>query len=200
VNPRVIYRSAIEPLGYLTDRNLHAGEELDLGARLHIRGWTLARIDLPAVDHRGHCGSAFLLLLRRLWTRSSFGVGEVIRAAIGRPHFWFILRNDKAFTFASLVLVWWLTIAVMPFVWTGPPAVLAMVTLFLLPFILMSLRWRSPYKGLYSVTAWSVFALSLLPGLLRARISPARWIDSTMVKGGLPLAGSESGRCRPMPR
>src|ERR1700722_11538071 len=43
----VYRRSAIEAIGYLTDRNLHGGEELDLGARLHAGGWTLARIDHP---------------------------------------------------------------------------------------------------------------------------------------------------------
>jgi glycosyltransferase involved in cell wall biosynthesis len=54
-------RTAIQSVEYLTDRNLHAGEELDLGARLHAQGWMLARMGIPAVDHHGHPGSAFRL-------------------------------------------------------------------------------------------------------------------------------------------
>src|SRR5262249_17995904 len=59
-------RSAIESIGYLTDRNLHGAEELELAARLHARGWTLVRINRPAVDHHGHTENAYRLLLRRV--------------------------------------------------------------------------------------------------------------------------------------
>ncbi len=34
-------RSAVTAAGYLTDRNLHGGEELELAARLQAAGWTL---------------------------------------------------------------------------------------------------------------------------------------------------------------
>jgi glycosyltransferase involved in cell wall biosynthesis len=51
-------RSAVESVGYLADRNLHGGEELDLGARLTARGWTLVRLDQAGVEHDGHAGSA----------------------------------------------------------------------------------------------------------------------------------------------
>ena len=44
-------RAAIELIGYLTDRNLHASEEFDLGARLHCAGWTLTKIDRLIVHH-----------------------------------------------------------------------------------------------------------------------------------------------------
>jgi len=178
----VYRRCAIRSIGYLTDRNLHAGEELDLGARLHSRGWALARIGLPAVDHYGHSGSAVRLLLRRLATRISFGTGEVMRAAIGRPHFHFIIRHDKNLVLVSFVLVWWLAIAAIPFVgrgWLGP---LATAALFLSPFVVMSWRWRSLRSGIYSVMAWNVIALGFFPGLLRSRVSPKRWIDSIIVK------------------
>ena len=72
----VYRRAAIESVGYLTDRNLHGGEELDLGARLHCHGWKLARIDRPAVDHHGHTGNAYRPLLQRMLTRNSFGTGD----------------------------------------------------------------------------------------------------------------------------
>src|SRR5207249_4615970 len=38
----VYRRTAIESIGYFTDRNLHSGEEFDLGARLSAQGWKLA--------------------------------------------------------------------------------------------------------------------------------------------------------------
>src|SRR5262249_27165054 len=158
-------RAAIHSMGYLTDRNLHAGEELDLGARLHSGGWALARIDLPAIDHYGHPGSAVRLLLRRLATCISFGTGEVMRAAIGRPHFHFIVRNDKNLVLVSFVLIWWLTIAAIPLVWSGLPALLATAALFLSPFMVMAWRWRSLRTGIYSVMAWNVIALGFFPGL-----------------------------------
>jgi glycosyltransferase involved in cell wall biosynthesis len=107
----VYRRAAIEAVGHLTDRNLHGGEELDLGARLHARGWTLAKLDRPAVDHHGHTGNAYLLLLRRIVTRNSFATGEMVRAAIGRPHFWFAVGNDNGCLLALLVAGWWVTIA-----------------------------------------------------------------------------------------
>jgi glycosyltransferase involved in cell wall biosynthesis len=178
----VYRRSAIDSMGYLTDRNLHAGEEFDLGARLHSQGWALERLDLPAVDHSGHSGSSLLLLLRRFTTRMSFGTGEVMRAAFGRPHFYFIIRNDKNLVLVCFVLIWWLTIAAIPFVRNDLFALLAAAVLFLLPFVVMSWRWRSLPNGVYSVVAWNVLALGFFPGLLRSRVSPKRWINSTIVK------------------
>jgi glycosyltransferase involved in cell wall biosynthesis len=178
----VYRRSAIESVGHLTDRNLHGGEELDLAARLHASGWTLAKLDRPAVDHHGHTGNAYFLLLRRIVTRNSFASGELVRAAIGRPHFWFAASNDNGCLLSLLVVGWWVTIAAVPFVLSGPFAALAAGLVILLPVAAMSLRWRSARHGLYSVTAWNVYALSFLPGLLRSRVSPTSWIDSTILK------------------
>jgi glycosyltransferase involved in cell wall biosynthesis len=181
----VYRRSAIETVGHLTDRNLHGGEELDLGARLHARGWRLARLDRPGVDHYGHTGNAYRLLLRRLANRNALGTGELFRAAIGRPCFWFVLRHDKNIVLSFLVVGWWLSMAAVWLVASGLHAVLATAALFLCPFVAMSLRWRSLRHGLYSVAAWNVFALGFIPGVLRSRTSPMRWIDSRVVANGV---------------
>jgi glycosyltransferase involved in cell wall biosynthesis len=184
----VYRRAAIEAIGYLTDRNLHGGEELDLGARLHAHGWRLVRIDHPGVDHYGHAGSAFRLLLRRMRSRNAFGTGEVLRAAIGRRHFWFILRHDNNLFLCALVSAWWLSIVAALFAPTKWHALVA-VGLALFPFAAMSLRWRSLRHGIYSVTAWNVYTLGFLPGLLRARVPPTRWIESRIVERELaPVA------------
>src|SRR5262249_21289985 len=79
---------------------------------------------------------------------------------------------------------WWASIAAIPFILGGVPAVLATATLLLLPLAAMSLRWRSLRHGLYSVVAWNVYALSFLPGFLRPRLSPTGWIDSSTLADG----------------
>jgi hypothetical protein len=85
-------RAAIESIGYLTDRNLHGAEEFDLGARLHSAGWTLIKLDQPIVHHEPHTGSAYRLLLRRIFNRNAWAPGELIRAAMAKRYFWFVLR------------------------------------------------------------------------------------------------------------
>jgi glycosyltransferase involved in cell wall biosynthesis len=175
-------RRAIESIGYLTDRNLHGAEEFDLGARLHAAGWTLAKIDRPVVDHHPHAGSAYRLLLRRVFNKNAFATGELLRAAIGRRHFCFVVGKDRNCFLCLLVTGWWVTLVLTMFALTGWSAVLAAGAVLLVPFVGMSLRWRSVRLGLYSVTAWNVFALCFWPGLLRPRTPPARWIESTVLQ------------------
>lgn len=182
LNGSGVYRRAtVESIGYLTDRNLHGGEELDLAARLHCRGWRLAKLGRPAVEHYGHTGGACRLLLHRIASRNAFGTGEVFRAALGQPHFWFVVRHDRNLAICLLVVAWWLAIAVAIASLRGMAALLAFGVV-LAPVLAMSLRWRSLHSGLYSVAAWNMFALSFLPGFLRSRKPPAQWIASTVIK------------------
>jgi glycosyltransferase involved in cell wall biosynthesis len=179
----VYRRSAIQSLGYLMDRNIHGGEELDLGARLIARGWTLVRLDRPAVEHDGHAGSAYRLLLRRLATRVAFGSGEVLRAAVGQPHFSIVISANRTFALWFAVQFWWLIMLILPFLLTGPiRTTLAGTALLLLPIVCMSFRLGSFRMGLYSIAAWNVYALGFWPGFLRRRIPPADWIDSIVLR------------------
>ena len=177
-------RTAIESVGYVTDRNLHAGEEIDLAARLHARGWTLSRIDCHAIDHYVHGGNAYRLLFRRLTSRFSCGPGEVVRASIGRAHFRYLIRHDRNVLLCGLVGLWLLSIALLVLLGRGPrPAIAtAVAALAIFPFVLMSLRWRSVRNGIYSVVVWIAHAFCFLPGFLRPRISPTEWLESTVVK------------------
>jgi GT2 family glycosyltransferase len=195
----VYRRSAIESIGYLTDRNLHAGEELDLAARLDVRGWRLARIAVPAIDHYGHAGSAFGLLLCRFRSKISFGMGELLRAAIGKPHFWFIVRNDQKLLLTIMVAGWWSAMLGMPLLLGSKAAVLGVTTVFLFPVLVMAVRWRSLPKGLYSVAAWNVFAASFWPGFLRSRVPPTNWIESTVVEETGPRSSADQkGKSAPL--
>jgi glycosyltransferase involved in cell wall biosynthesis len=175
-------RSAIDAIGYLTDRNLHGGEELDLAARLHARGWTLARINCLAADHYGYAGSPYRLLLHRITTCNASGSGEIARASIGRPQFGFIIRNDKSLLISGLVAVWWMSIAAVALLQRGLPALAGGAVLVVFPFAVMALRWRSVRNGVYSVAVWNVHALFFLPGFLRSRAPPADRMASTVIK------------------
>jgi glycosyltransferase involved in cell wall biosynthesis len=188
-------RTAIESIGYVTDRNLHGAEEFDLGARLHAAGWKLARIDHPIVDHNPDPGSAYRLLLRRVLNKNASATGELLRAAIGRRHFWFIVGKDRNVFLCLFVTGWWIALALASFTLSGWSAMFAAVMLLLLPFAVTSLRWRSVRLGLYSVTALNVFALCFWPGLLRARTSPAGWIDSTVLQA--PDEAGAANQARP---
>ncbi len=177
-------REAIEATGYMGDRNLHGGEEFEFGARLRARGWRLARIDVPAVDHHGHSGNPYALLRRRWATGFAFSTGEILRGTFGQSAFWLVLHKLRweLFLFAA-VHGWWLALIATPFLVRGPvAATLAVAALALFPFAAMSLRCRSIGLGLYSVAAWNVYAAGLWPGLLRQRVDPARWIASTVLR------------------
>lgn len=188
----VYRREAIEAAGYLGDRNLHSREELELGVRLRALGWKLARIDTPGIDHYGHSGNAYALLLRRWRTRIAFGTSEVLRATAGRTSFWLALRKmGRELGLLGGVHVWWLALIVVPFV-IAPPigGIAAALVLGLLPFVVMSVKCRSVHLGIYSVTAWNVYAAGLWPGLASRRVDPAAWIDSTIIRD----AGSADSR------
>lgn len=174
-------RAAIEALGYVTDRNLHGGEELELGARLHVAGWSLARIDHPAVEHYCRAGNPYRQLWRRIRTRNACGPGELIRGAIGRPHFGFVVRNDRNSLLCGLVALWWGAIAAFAATASGPSALIAVAALLALPFAVMAVRWRSLNSAIYSIAVWNAQALCFVPGFFRPRKPPASWIDSTLV-------------------
>jgi hypothetical protein len=121
---------------------------------------------------------------------NALATGELLRAAIGRRHFWFIVRKDHNWLLCLLVNGWWIALALalaLPAM-NGRPAIFAAGGILLLPFVAMSLRWRSVRLGLYSVTAWNVFALCFWPGLLRPRNPPTDWIESTLLQDSSPRA------------
>ena len=179
----VYRRAAIESVGYFTDRNLHGTEELELGARLRAKGWTLARIDRPAIDHYGHSGNAFHLLRQRWTSQMAFSMGEVLRSSLGQPQFHAILRQVKRdLLLLAAVHAWWLCLLATPFIVGEPLLATALIATFgLTPFAVMSVRCWSMSVGIYSVTAWNVFALGIWPGLLQRRVDPAEWIRSTTI-------------------
>jgi glycosyltransferase involved in cell wall biosynthesis len=186
----VYRRAAIQSVGYLTDRNIHGSEELELGARLIARGWKLARLPLPDVDHHGHSGSAYRLLWRRFTSGVSLANGEVMRAAIGQYHLVTILRQKRRnLVLLALVHAWWLCLVATPLLLGGWRGALTAVLIGVFPVVVMALRSRSLAVGIYSVAAWQVFVIGFWPGLLRRRVPPADWIASAVVHDRSKVSG-----------
>ena len=178
-----LYRTeVVRTTGFFADRNLHAFEEFDLGARLQSLGWKLARIDHPAVDHYGHTGGGYALMWRRVRSGYAGAVGEVLRGALGRQHLPVVLRQLGHVRNGAAVLVWWALVLA--------SAALAPILLLLLVVVpLAFLVWRrgSLRLGLFSFCYWNVSAWGLLSGLLRRRVSPhepLRYVD----RSGAPRA------------
>ena len=83
----------------------------------------------------------------------------------------------------AAVHAWWLCLLATPFIVDGSGSPCGLVaTLGLAPFAVMSARCRSISLGIYSVTAWNVYALGIWPGLLQRRVDPAEWIKSTTIR------------------
>lgn len=165
-----VYRlAAIREVGYFSDRNLHSFEEFDLAARLTTRGWGLVRIDVPAVEHRGHRGGGYRLLFYRLTSGQLGGAGEVLRASIGQPHFGTVVRRLGHLRKAVVIAAWWLALALT--LWRAPGVAAALV---IAPVAYLGYRRGSLALGLYSFTMWNALALALIGGLLRGRVPPMR--------------------------
>lgn len=166
-----LYRkNAIEEVGYFSNPNLHSYEELDLAVRLRSKGWRLQRIDIDAVRHWGHDLGAYDLLLKRWRSGYIMGLGEVLRAAIGQPHFkllWSSVREAKIYL---AVIAWW---ALIIFLIAYPQSIenkfFSLTVILILPFLLMTIRKKSLKKSLYAVVSWNFNALGMIKGFFQSK-------------------------------
>ena len=175
-------RAAIASVGHFSDRNLHGHEEFDLGARLRAAGWRLHRLPIPFVDHHGHIVGGYRLLWRRMRSRYLDGSGEVLRAALGRPHLRAVLRDlPELRLWTGVTLAWCGACAILALMPSIPALCTIVLVLVLLPIAAMSLRYRSSAVGLYSVVAWNAHAFGMIRGLLAPRRPPGEPIASTIL-------------------
>lgn len=172
-------RSAIEKVGYLTNRNLHSYEEFDLGIRLRSAGFRLVRIPVDAVDHFGHTVDAFTLLKKRWKSRYIFGVGEVVRAGMGAAHFSMLIKDLRELRVYLIATAWLLSSLMCWLLAAGgvAPWWLAL-GLTVLPVALMSIKRRSLAAGTYAVTSWLVHAAALFRGLMAPQVDPKAAVPS----------------------
>lgn len=174
-----LYRTdAIRSVGYFADANLVSYEEFELAARLHAAGWSLARIDRPAVSHAGYTEGGYTLMYRRFVSRRMDGAGAVLRAALARPHFGRVLRRLAPLRVTAIVALWWvLLVAAM---WSGQDGLV--VALLVVPLAFLTLRRGSLALGVYSFCQWNLTALGTLRGLLVPQRNPANGIAATLLK------------------
>ncbi len=172
---------ALRGVGYLTDRNLHACEELELGLRLSDRGWRLRRLDRPSVHHYGHATPPYRLLLARWRTKYVFGQGELLRAKLGTRH---LVRAFRGSLLYLAVIAWWALLLAALAALLASPARLAwtvvLLVLLIAPVPLQAWRKRSLAMGLYSVALLNFHAAGLVAGLVRPRVDPMRPIESVI--------------------
>jgi glycosyltransferase involved in cell wall biosynthesis len=172
-------RTAIEGIGYLTDRNLHGYEEFDLGIRLRNAGWDLYRLDRRFVCHYGHSVNSYRLLVRRWKTKYLFGVGELLRAASGKPYFRQMLRELPELKLWALVAGWILfSLGLMTAVPDKLAALAAVLGLFASIVALMSWRKGGLSLGLYTVVAWLFHTAAVPFGFFAPRRDPRGWVES----------------------
>lgn len=181
-----LYRTAaIREAGYFSDSNLMAFEEFDLAARLRARGWKLARLPSPAVYHTGHGGGGYRLMLYRLRSGQLGGAGQVLRAAIGKPHLRQVLTGLGHIKVIGAILIWWLmlvmALAISP---------IGLLPLIAVPIALLAWRRRSLPLGLYSFCYWNLCALSSVIGFFRPRRPAERPVPSVEISPQSDLPAS----------
>jgi glycosyltransferase involved in cell wall biosynthesis len=175
-----LYRcQAIESVGYLTNRNLHACEELELGLRLSAAGWKMVRIDEISIRHYGHTVPTLTLMRKRWASRYSNGAGELIRASIGQPWFACALLSFKL---RIMVIGWWgvILVAALAALWR-PDLLWLPLAVVAAPPLLMILKKRSVAMGLYSILSWTVDTAGLIRGLLSSVKAPPEGVVASKV-------------------
>ena len=179
-------RSALQEVGYFSDRNLHAFEELELGLRLTSAGWTLQRLPIASVRHHGYDLGTLALLKRRWKTGYLLGAGEVLRASWRQPYFLRAVATQKHLLIALGLWVA-LVIAVLALPLTRWP--LVAVALVLLTLICVrAARSGSVRDALLGQLVWQVHAVALVRGILAPREDPRTPI------GARDLTGNEAAR------
>ena len=173
---------ALRQSGYLTDRNLHACEEYELGMRLSALGWRFRRIDLPSVYHYGHATPPYRLLRNRWRTRYLLGQGELLRLKLRTPKWWKRMSDERVY---SAAIVWWmLLLATFGGLLIGGAPLLFAVALLVLLAAPVALQWKrkgSLEMAIYSIALLNYHAVGMIVGFLRPRIDPMRPIDSIVL-------------------
>ena len=166
-----LYRkSVIDEIGYLTNRNLHAYEESELGMRLGLAGYKLHRLDVPYFSHTSYTMSSFELIKHRWKGGYLFASGELLKGSFGTPLFKKALstvKNEAIFTLYLLLLISTL--------FTFNSLIIMLTALPLFAFItLKTIKNRSIKDALHSVINLSVFSAGLLRGLFLPLKSPTQ--------------------------
>lgn len=181
LNGCAIYRrEAIASVGYLSNRNLHAYEEKELGLRLTHAGWTLCRFAEVAVDHYGYTTRTLPLLWRRWYSGYADACGESIRACIGKPYLIEMLLVHKVQLLSLLIQFTFLaSFAALPW---HPAFFFSAVALGAIGLLVQMARKGGIIGATNSFLYTNVFAVGLIRGLFRSHRNPEIPIRSIVLK------------------
>jgi hypothetical protein len=176
-----LYRvSAVQSVGYLSNRNLHAFEELELGIRLACAGWKMIRLPCFSIKHHVHQTGGYTLLLRRLKSGYLMGSGEILRSSLGKPYFRKVIPR---FRYLYVTGLWLFTICIfmlLPF--KLGVRLLGSFVLFFFPFLVMTARYKDIGIGVFCIIQWVVSLLGALQGFLRSQVDPRSPVDSITIR------------------
>lgn len=173
-------REAILSVGYLSNRNLHAYEEKELGLRLSYAGWHMYRTPDVAVDHYGHSVDTIALLWRRWRSGYADACGESIRACFSKPYLLDMIFVHKALL-ACLFLQLLLIASFIALPWFSLPLVLVGLAI-LIGALRQVIRKGGGRAAVYSLLYTNVFALGLARGVMKPQLNPVTPIQSTLIK------------------
>ncbi|WFU79147.1 glycosyltransferase family 2 protein [Bradyrhizobium sp. CIAT3101] len=171
-------RAAISQAGYLSDRNLHAFEEYDLGARLRAKGWRLVKLEDKAVDHYSYAMGTWRLLWHRILSGRFLSAGELFRGAMAGSYVARVMQEVRIVPISIGVWAYW-ACAILIGQLTLP--VLTLLMALGLPVVAMAIRTRSLNLGLFSVLTWHLSAWGFALGVVKRRCPPEEVIRSNLV-------------------
>ena len=175
-----LYRaSALREVGYFSNRNLHAYEEMDLGLRLTACGWAIHRIAIRSVLHHGRTEGNWALLARRWRSRYLDGAGELLRAAVGRRYF-FRAAAAQRHLFVGL-LIWLGLIAGLVSLGTTIWPLLITVAILVGLILIRTLRIGSVADAYFGQVVWQVTALAMVRGFCTTPRDPREPIEYIVI-------------------
>jgi cellulose synthase/poly-beta-1,6-N-acetylglucosamine synthase-like glycosyltransferase len=180
-------REALCEVGHMSDRNLHAFEEYDLGARLRQKGWRLLRMPDHAANHYGHQLSTAALMWLRVRSGTFASYGKLMRASYEKHYIFRLLRELRAIQLSLFTIAFWTFELLLSLF--APALALASSTVALISFVaLMALKRRSLALGAFTVLTWHLSAAGLIVGLFKPRTPPEAEISYTKSNGAAGLA------------
>lgn len=168
-------RKAINEVNYFSNRNLHSFEEFELGLRLNLKGWKLKRINIAAINHYGYTDSSLTLAIHRLKTKYSYGYGELIKSAIGKPYFLKTIANARIQL--GIIIVWILIAGLII-----NKQIMLVLALPILLIVLLIIKKSSINQAFYSAFVWNIETIGLILGLFRNQKDPAEKIQAKIIK------------------
>ena len=185
-------RAALLGVGYMSDQNLHGGEEYDLGARLRCNGWRIVRLPAHAADHFAHQLPTLALLWRRVRSGQILGNGEIVRAALAAGYLRKLFGELRVLQLAAGVWTYWLLATALVL---GTRSATVAVCLFLLipalAIVAISCRHRALDLGCLSLVNWHLAAIGMLLGALERRVSPLQAIECDVALPSVVSLSSE---------